>query len=445
MMNTHNFNLKAVIRMTGLSADTLRAWERRYHLPQPERTSGGQRIYSRRDIAILQWLVAKLAEGVSISNAVRLWNEQLEAGLDPLQANPSAFAASTEPSSNVITDTSLVSLKEQWKQACLDFNENLANQVVNHAFAISPPEVACHEIFVKGLSELGQGWLQAEVSVQQEHFASGIALRRLGSLISSSPPASRNETILVCCPPGEEHSLSTTYLSFLLHRYGYRVIELGAKTPLEQLKETVVKIKPQLVILSAQQLTNAVHLQRSAQALFETVPVGFGGRTFIINPSLVQRIPAVYLGDSLTEVPGRIENIIHRQPGFSMQKYENPYHALHELFEHKLRTIYSLVSISKSNWDASEGSLSAATHLLNHAVSAALFFGDLDLLQPEMHWVEDFLGNRRFDRDQVTGFLRRYMDSIDKILGQEAAPLIHWFERHLSLQELPVKKTLILP
>jgi DNA-binding transcriptional MerR regulator len=443
MMNTHNYNLKAVIRMTGLSADTLRAWERRYHLPQPERTSGGQRIYSRRDIAILQWLIAKQTEGVSISNAVSLWNEQLEAGLDPLQSSPSAVAAHTEPSSNVITDNSLVSLKEQWKQACLGFNEDLANQVVNHAFAISAPEVACHEIFVKGLSELGQGWLQAEVSVQQEHFASGIALHRLGSLISLSPPASRKETILVCCPPGEEHSLSTAYLSFLLRRYGYRVIELGAKTPLEQLKETVLKVKPQLVILSAQQLVHAVHLQRSARALAQTVPVGFGGRIFTINPSLVQRIPAFYLGDSLTEVPGRIENIIHRQAGWSIDESENPYAELHDLFEHTLRTLYSLVSISKSNWDVSDGSLSAATHMLNHAISAALFFGDLDLLQPEMHWVEDFLGNRRFDRDQVTAFLRRYLESIDRTLGQEAAPLTQWFKNHHP-QIVPPENTLIL-
>ena len=38
------FNLKAVVQQTGLKPDTLRAWERRYGLPTPQRSSGGHRL-----------------------------------------------------------------------------------------------------------------------------------------------------------------------------------------------------------------------------------------------------------------------------------------------------------------------------------------------------------------------------------------------------------------
>ena len=38
------FNLKAVVQETGLKPDTLRAWERRYGLPQPDGTDGGHRL-----------------------------------------------------------------------------------------------------------------------------------------------------------------------------------------------------------------------------------------------------------------------------------------------------------------------------------------------------------------------------------------------------------------
>ena len=44
------FNLKVIIHETGIKADTLRAWERRYDLPQPARTAGGHRLYSSYDI-----------------------------------------------------------------------------------------------------------------------------------------------------------------------------------------------------------------------------------------------------------------------------------------------------------------------------------------------------------------------------------------------------------
>jgi DNA-binding transcriptional MerR regulator len=57
---TPTFNLKAVLKETGLKPDTLRAWERRYGLPQPERSPGGHRLYSQRDIDIIKWLMTRL-------------------------------------------------------------------------------------------------------------------------------------------------------------------------------------------------------------------------------------------------------------------------------------------------------------------------------------------------------------------------------------------------
>ena len=81
---TPAFNLKAVLKETGLAADTLRAWERRYGLPVPQRSAGGHRLYSQRDIETIKWLIRRQAEGLSISRAVDLWNEQLGSGSDPL-------------------------------------------------------------------------------------------------------------------------------------------------------------------------------------------------------------------------------------------------------------------------------------------------------------------------------------------------------------------------
>src|SRR5512145_944070 len=78
------YNLKAVVQETGLKADTLRAWERRYGLPQPERSGGGHRLYSQRDMEIIKWLIDRQEEGMSISRAVDLWRSLEEEGRDPL-------------------------------------------------------------------------------------------------------------------------------------------------------------------------------------------------------------------------------------------------------------------------------------------------------------------------------------------------------------------------
>jgi MerR family transcriptional regulator, light-induced transcriptional regulator len=46
------YNVKAVSKETGLTAGILRAWERRYGLPLPQRTPGGYRLYSQYDMGV---------------------------------------------------------------------------------------------------------------------------------------------------------------------------------------------------------------------------------------------------------------------------------------------------------------------------------------------------------------------------------------------------------
>ena len=79
------YNLKAVVQETGIKPDTLRAWERRYGLPEPQRTASGHRLYTERDVATLKWLVARQDDGLTISRAVALWHELRRQGNDPLE------------------------------------------------------------------------------------------------------------------------------------------------------------------------------------------------------------------------------------------------------------------------------------------------------------------------------------------------------------------------
>ena len=91
------FNLKAVVQETGLKPDTLRAWERRYGLPVPQRTDSGHRLYSQKDIQLLKWLIARQEEGMSISRAVELWRRLETEESDPLQTMPITNAPAVAP------------------------------------------------------------------------------------------------------------------------------------------------------------------------------------------------------------------------------------------------------------------------------------------------------------------------------------------------------------
>src|ERR1700724_1074584 len=65
-------NIAALAQRTGVPPDTLRKWEQRYRILQPDRTAGGQRRYSERDVARVEWLRERLDDGYRISEAATL-------------------------------------------------------------------------------------------------------------------------------------------------------------------------------------------------------------------------------------------------------------------------------------------------------------------------------------------------------------------------------------
>jgi MerR family transcriptional regulator, light-induced transcriptional regulator len=65
------YTIKVLSERTGVRPVTLRAWERRYDLLDPNRQDNNYRLYSERDIQIIRWITHRLDEGLSISNAVR--------------------------------------------------------------------------------------------------------------------------------------------------------------------------------------------------------------------------------------------------------------------------------------------------------------------------------------------------------------------------------------
>ncbi|MCA9625982.1 MAG: MerR family transcriptional regulator, partial [Myxococcales bacterium] len=61
--DTRGYSIRVVAKRCGISAHTLRMWERRYGFPQPARTGGGARRYSDADVERLELIGAALERG----------------------------------------------------------------------------------------------------------------------------------------------------------------------------------------------------------------------------------------------------------------------------------------------------------------------------------------------------------------------------------------------
>jgi len=73
------YSIGAVARMLDVPVATIRNWEERYAAVVPERSPGGQRLYSREQVEQLRFVASQVALGLSAADAHRLLTER-EAG-----------------------------------------------------------------------------------------------------------------------------------------------------------------------------------------------------------------------------------------------------------------------------------------------------------------------------------------------------------------------------
>lgn len=426
---TPAFNLKVVLKETGLTADTLRAWERRYGLPVPQRTAGGHRLYSQRDIETIKWLMKRQAEGLSISRAVDMWKEQLSSGADPLAGSVQGtlVSASTLPAQYAF-DTTLDALRTRWIEGCLNFSESTSEQILNQAFSMFPVEVVCIEILQRGISEIGTLWYENRASVQQEHFASSLAMRRLDALLASSAPPTRNQTVLVGCPAEEWHAFTPLLLSLLLRRRGLNVIYLGANVPTEQFSNTVKNIKANLVVLVAQQLITAATLQQTALVLSrQNIPIAFGGRIFEVHFGLEEAIPGHFLGNVFATAVENIEILlsekIKQQPlKAASQIYvstHNAYISKRTQIELTFKELLEPLSISPED-------IKTGMYFLGENITAALQLGDMSHVSAEIDWLKGLLQAHGSPEGQLVHFIQTYSQAVDQNINGQGKPIYEW-------------------
>lgn len=431
---TPTFNLKVVIRETGIKPDTLRAWERRYGLPVPQRTAGGHRLYSQRDIDIIKWLMARQEEGLSISKAVKLWRSLKQEGNDPLYmaAYQTADVTTISPASS----SNLVEMRHNWIEACLRFDESTAEAILTQAFAIYPVAMVCTEVLQKGLAEIGEMWYRNEATVQQEHFASALTMRRLNALVAAAPSPTRLGRVLIACPPGEEHTFAPLLLTLLLRYQGWDVVYLGANVPLARFEVTVDAIKPDLVVLTAQLLRSAASLLDVAQMLTEKgIHVAFGGYVFNATPELRERIPGHYLGEQIQDAVQTVGKILTFDPPVQTG---TPVSAVYE----RATAVYrqKRAQIEAETWQETANNVpyehvSMANTHLSDDIMAALHLGDMSYLGTQINWTKQLINNYDLPANWLKEYLGAYHRAADKHLDGAGRPIVKWLSQLESYVE----------
>ena len=252
---TPTLNIAALSRRTGVPADTIRKWEHRYQVLAPQRTPGGQRRYTERDVSRVEWLKARLTEGFRIGEAAALLGS---AGL----------AASTPED-----------LRTELVDATMRCDVTAIATAVEQALLVESVQTAFGEVFGPALVEIGERWERGELSVAQEHLASATVRSALQRLLADGRGNVRGVAVLACAP-GERHEVGLLMLAVLLRADGWQVAYLGADTPPDDALALAIDLHASAICFSAGSDEIAANLQRalSGLAIPETLSVVVGGR-----------------------------------------------------------------------------------------------------------------------------------------------------------------------
>jgi MerR family transcriptional regulator, light-induced transcriptional regulator len=233
------FPIRAVARLTGLSVDTLRAWERRHAAVVPARGQRG-RVYSQTDVARLRQLAELVGRGHAIGTIAGAPNAQLAR----LLAGSSARPARPEPTPADADLETLTSALERY-----DFG--LIERTINRAAALLRPADLVFTLVLPLLQEVGRRWESGQLRPSQEHLVSAVIRGMLSERLHALARVDAAPSIVFATLAGERHELGLLSAAVLAAADGWGVIYLGVDLPAADVVHAVISSGAQAVVLAA--------------------------------------------------------------------------------------------------------------------------------------------------------------------------------------------------
>jgi len=294
------YRINVVAQKTGVSAATLRAWERRYGIPVPRRTESSYRVYSDDDVALIQ-RVRSLCDG----------------GMSPSEAAKVVLSEAIQPRDHVHLGDPYEQVREQILHAVEMFDHDGIEVAINRALTLGSASIICEQVIVPLMFKIGQLWHAGELTIAQEHIATQLLETTARKLIGLLQPPPGSRRVLLGCFAEDEHALPLYGIALHLAQASFRTLMLGARTPPVAIRQSVQHLKPACVGLSVT-LTPPPHRARElvdayADACGDTPWVVGGQGSEFLAPLVHERGGLVVPHDDVRHAIRSIETLIARR------------------------------------------------------------------------------------------------------------------------------------
>ncbi len=252
----------------GVSETLLRAWEKRYGLLDPVRSTAGYRLYGPED--------ERRARAMLDARRSRI-----PAGQAAAEILARTRATAPEPAGPAAEDTTLGGPAESaaaladLRAAMAAYDVNEMHRVIDRLLGRVSVETAVRDVLLPFMHSVGSGWERGEVDVADEHFASDLVRTRLAALALGTGSAT-GPLALLSCLPDERHDIALKAFELVLLRAGWRTRFLGADTPMASLAFAVDVVRPDLLVLAGTDPRGFL-LEAGPPAFSSVCPVALAG------------------------------------------------------------------------------------------------------------------------------------------------------------------------
>lgn len=261
------YSINVLERLSNIKAHTIRIWEKRYQLFEPDRTTTNIRYYNDDELKKLLNITILYENGYKISQIASLSNSELAKKAD--EVSQLKHQVNSEITRMLIH--------------MIDFNEAGFISSIDDAIAKVGIDKAFMHTVYPFLQRVGVMWQTDSIKTTHEHFVSNIIRRKLILATDEVQADAQKVPFLLFLPEGEWHELGLLFYNYLLRKNARKVYYLGQSVPLQDMMEIMKKEKKIHLLLTI----TAVHSGRELiQYLFEVAKMFPENKIFVTGPQI---------------------------------------------------------------------------------------------------------------------------------------------------------------
>lgn len=233
------YSISELEQLSGVKAHTIRMWEQRYGLLQPQRTSTNIRLYDDEALRHLLNVATLCGRGHRISKV---------AAMPAAERARAVLAGIADAHYHGARINALVA-------AMIAFDEPRLSELLNEAAAGLGFEEAVLQVAYPLLLRLGTSWQAGSINIAHEHLVSHLLRQKMLAATDALPPVAGapGRGWVLFLPEGELHELALVFMNYALRRRGYPTLYLGQSQPIADLAAVCESYRPTalLTVLTA--------------------------------------------------------------------------------------------------------------------------------------------------------------------------------------------------